>query len=674
MDLQTPVKQASRTYKMYASRLEKLGIEKLEDFLYHIPFRYQDYSLISKIEKAQAGEVITIKGKVISAKNNYLKKFKKVQKVIISDETGEIELTWFNQPYLLNSIKEGVEVSVSGRIEKFGNKKSMTSPDYEILTEGIKNIHTGRIIPIYPETKGVTSKWLRRHVFELLEKNKVTEDFLPKEIVLKNNFMNLDEAIKKIHFPSSLEEVEKAKKRLAFNEVFVTQLNSLLRRKEWKENVKTTPFNINRFKTKLNKVIKELPFQLTIGQKKAVEEILNDLKKDTAMNRLLEGDVGSGKTVVAAIAMFAAHLNGFQSVLMAPTEILAGQHFKSIKEILSPFNVNIALKTASTAKGQKGMPEDIIIGTHSVIYKDTSFSKLGLVVIDEQHRFGVEQRALLRKKGKNPHLLTMTATPIPRTIALTMYGDLDVSYLDELPKGRKKIKTWLVPSKKRNSAYAWIEKEIKENLSQAFIICPFIEESESMSTVKAATKEFETLKKEIFPNLKLGLLHGKLKGKEKDEILEKFKDKEFDILVATPVVEVGIDIPNATIIVIEASERFGLAQLHQLRGRVGRGEKQSYCLLFTESLLDKTTIRLKSMETVNSGTELAEIDLKLRGPGQIFGTMQHGRKVFKIADFSDYSIIKKAREEAELMVEKLDNHLLLKEKIQKGNISSINPD
>jgi len=392
------------------------------------------------------------------------------------------------------------------------------------------------------------------------------------------------------------------------------------------------------------------------------------------MNRLLEGDVGSGKTVIAAVAMYLASLNGFQSVLMAPTEILAGQHFKTISELFSPLNIKVSLKTSSTEKKKKKFSEDIIIGTHSVIYKDLLFNNLGLVIIDEQHRFGVEQRAMLRKKGENPHLLTMTATPIPRTIALTMYGDLDLSYLDELPKGRRKIKTWLVPAQKRNSAYQWIEKEIISQKSQAFIICPFIEESENMTTVKAATKEFETLSKKTFPNLKLGLLHGRLKGGEKDVILEKFKNKEFDILVATPVVEVGIDIPNSTIIIIEAADRFGLAQLHQLRGRVGRGDKQSYCLLFTENLNSKTTTRLRSMESISSGAELAEIDLKLRGSGQIFGTMQHGRKTFKIADFSDYPTIKKAREEAARIIHKINDFPLLKKKLKEISSRDVNPD
>ena len=668
-----PIRQVSRTYKMFASRLEKLGIEKLEDFIFHIPFRYEDYSIISKINQVKSGNTVTIQGTVISAKNKYTRGYKKIQTVVISDETGELEIIWFNQPFLLKTIINGEIISVSGKVEKIGNKITMVSPDYEILTNN-QTIHTGRLIPIYPETKGISSKWLRRQIYQVLENNKAFEDFVPSEILIRNNLLNTEKAIRTIHFPENLEEAKMAKKRLSFNEVFLVQINSLLKRAEWEKNAKTNPFKIKEFQKEVEKFIKSLPFELTKGQKKATGEILNDLQKNSAMNRLLEGDVGSGKTVIAAVAMYLASLNGFQSVLMAPTEILAGQHFKTISELFSPLNIKVSLKTSSTEKKKKKFSEDIIIGTHSVIYKDLLFNNLGLVIIDEQHRFGVEQRAMLRKKGENPHLLTMTATPIPRTIALTMYGDLDLSYLDELPKGRRKIKTWLVPAQKRNSAYQWIEKEIISQKSQAFIICPFIEESENMTTVKAATKEFETLSKKTFPNLKLGLLHGRLKGGEKDVILEKFKNKEFDILVATPVVEVGIDIPNSTIIIIEAADRFGLAQLHQLRGRVGRGDKQSYCLLFTENLNSKTTTRLRSMESISSGAELAEIDLKLRGSGQIFGTMQHGRKTFKIADFSDYPTIKKAREEAARIIHKINDFPLLKKKLKEISSRDVNPD
>jgi ATP-dependent DNA helicase RecG len=419
-------------------------------------------------------------------------------------------------------------------------------------------------------------------------------------------------------------------------------------------------------------LIKNLPFTLTTAQEKSLTHIFDDVKKQQPMNRLVEGDVGSGKTIVAAISMYLAFLNGYQSVLMAPTEILAQQHFATISKFLEPFGVKIALQTGS--KKNKEETFDILVGTHAVLSNKINFDKLGLVVIDEQQRFGVQQRSVIRAKGKNPHFLTMTATPIPRTIALTMYGDLDLSVLDELPKGRKLIKTWLVPQEKRTSAYQWIEKQIKETDSQAFIICPFIEESESMTTIKAATKEFEYLTKNVFPNLKLGLLHGKMKAKEKDIVLEQFRNKAFDILIATPVVEVGIDIPNATIIVIEAAERFGLSQLHQLRGRVGRGDKQSYCLLFTESKNPQTIERLKAMEKMHIGSQLAEFDLQLRGAGDMYGTAQHGQTFFKIASFADVDLIEKANQEAEKIFPELEKYPKLIEKLAKMNNQEVSPD
>ena len=470
------------------------------------------------------------------------------------------------------------------------------------------------------------------------------------------------------------------------------------RKLNWNKNLISNSYSVDEFRNKINEFLNKLPFTLTNAQKRVADEIFKDLNRTKPMNRLLEGDVGSGKTVVSAIAMYLSFLNGFQSVLMAPTEILAQQHYQTIFKLLSPFKIKVGLATGSKKEGIKNQESgiknkkqnknhnsqfiihdskstfDVLVGTHAVLSKTISFQNLGLVVIDEQQRFGVEQRALIRNKGKNPHLLTMTATPIPRTIALTLYGDLDLSILDEMPIGRKQIKTWLVPPEKRDGAYFWIEKQIKETKSQVFVVCPFIEESETMQTVKAASKEFENLKNNVFKDLKLGLLHGKMKAKDKGEVLTKFRDGKIDILVATPVVEVGIDVPNATIIVIEASERFGLAQLHQLRGRVGRGDKQSYCLLFTESKNLQTLERLKAMEKHNVGSELAELDLRLRGPGEIYGTMQHGRKMLKIASFSDFELIKKVRKEAEKIFPNLKTHPRLIEKLATINLKQVSPD
>lgn len=654
---------------MYAGRLEKLGILKVEDFLFHIPFRYDDYSLVSKIGQVQAGEIVTIKGTVEEIHNQYTRRYKTIQRAVVKDETGSIDILWFNQPFLTKAIKTGDLISLSGKVEMDGNKIQIISPDYEIVFNN-QVIHTGRLVPVYPETHGISSKWLRRQIFKLLEEKNQIKEFLPKKLIEENNLMHLSDAIEKIHFPNNFNEAEKARDRLAFDELFELQLSALIRKKTWEKNTIAKPWQ--NFQEKIDKLITKLPFELTNAQKRSVGEILKDLISKKPMNRLLEGEVGSGKTIVGAIAMYAAFLNGFQSAFMAPTEILAQQHFKTISELLSPFKVKVELMTGSTKKSTDNF--DIAIGTHALVYSKVKFKKLGLVIVDEQQRFGVEQRTIIREKGENVHLLTMTATPIPRTIALTMYGDLDLSILDEMPIGRKLVKTWLVPPEKRSGAYAWIEKQIKEQGDQVFIVCPFIEESETMITVKAATKEFERLKTEVFPNLKLGLLHGKLKAKEKQEILNAFRNKEFDILVSTPVVEVGIDIPNATVMLIEEADRFGLAQLHQMRGRVGRSDKQSYCLLFTGSKNPATIERLKALETLYSGAELAELDLKLRGPGQIFGTSQHGRQVLKVASFSDFALIEKTKKEAEKIFPEIQNYPELLERTSNINLEHVSPD
>jgi ATP-dependent DNA helicase RecG len=667
MDLQTPVNQVSRSYKMFANRLEKLGITKVEDFLFHIPFRYDDYSIVSDIQTLQEGEIVTIKGTVTKMENVYTRRFKTIQKAIVKDKTGEIDLLWFNQPFLTKVIKTDDNISISGKVEKDKGKFIIRNPDYEVIFEN-KTIHTGRFVPIYPETRGITSKWLRRQIYNILETSNV-EEYLPEELIETEKLMSLNDAINYVHFPQNLEQAERAKERLSFDELFEIQLSALIRKKEWKKEVVTKKWNIDN--KKIEKLISSIPFKLTNAQQNAVSDILNDFSKDSPMNRLLEGDVGSGKTIVAAISMYVSYLNGFQSAFMAPTEILANQHYKTINDLLSKLNVKTELLTSSVKKFNKDF--DILVGTHSLVYKKAEFKNLGLIVIDEQQRFGVEQRSIIRKKGNNPHLLTMTATPIPRTVALTMYGDLDLSVLDEMPIGRKQIKTWLVPTQKREGAYQWIEKKIKEG-DQVFIVCPFIEESESMLTIKAATKEYERLKKEVFPNLKLGLMHGKLKVKEKDDILNKFKDKKIDILVSTPVVEVGIDIPNATVMLIEEAERFGLAQLHQLRGRVGRSDKQSFCLLFTQSKNPLTLERLKSLETVFSGALLSELDLKLRGPGQIYGTVQHGVPKLKVATFSDFDLIEKTKKNAEKYLNELENYPKLKQRVNNINEKNVSPD
>lgn len=672
MNLQTPIRTAGHIYKLFARRLEKLGILTFEDFLFHIPSRYDDFSFISKINRVRPGEIVTIQGTVSQINNEFTKNFKRLQKAEIADETGTIEVVWFNQPYLTKVIHAQDKIALSGKIDWFSRRLVMQSPDYEIITNS-PAIHTGRLVPVYPETKGITSKWLRRQTYNLIKGSRDQFiEYLPDSILKDHSLITISRAIEQIHFPQTIANADMARRRLSFDELFLLQLTAMNRKLNWNKNLVSNPYSIDEFRDKIKNFLSRLPFTLTEAQKKVIEEIFNDLTKIKPMNRLLEGDVGSGKTVVCAIAMFLSYLNGFQSVLMAPTEILAQQHFKTISQLLIPLGVRVGLATGSQKTKIKDF--NVMVGTHAVLEKGINFDKLGLAVIDEQQRFGVEQRAIIRSKGKNPHLLTMTATPIPRTIALTLYGDLDLSILDEMPHGRKQIKTWLVPKEKRSSAYSWIEKQIKNTKSQAFIVCPFIEESETMQTVKAASEEFENLKKKVFTDLKLGLLHGKMKTKEKETVLEKFRNGKIDILVATPVVEVGIDIPNATIAIIEASERFGLAQLHQLRGRVGRGDKQSYCLLFTESLNPQTLERLKAMEKYNFGAELAELDLKLRGPGEIYGTAQHGRKILRIASFSDFDLIKKVRCEAEKIFPNLNNYPKLLEKLKSINLKQVSPD
>lgn len=673
MDFNTPVGELFLVGPVYAKRLKKLGIETIEDLLYHFPFRYIDYSLVSPIVRIQPGETVTIKGEVISIKNEYTKYGKKIQKAIIKDITGSIEAVWFNQPFLVKTIKVGEQYSFSGKVDWFGRKIVLVSPEYEIYTQ---MVHTGRLVPVYHETYGISSKWLRSRISPLLSQILPSiSDFLPKEITRTNNLLDLGSALKLIHFPENKIQIQRAQQRFAFEELFLLQLAALRRKLSWQK--KKTSFKLRVDQEKFLEFINNLPFELTSAQKKCLREILTDLEKSQPMNRLLEGDVGSGKTVVAAGAIYVAYLNGVQSALMAPTEILANQHYQTLNHLLTPLGVKIALLTGS--KKNLSFPTshfspNLLVGTHALIFKRAKFKKLGLVIIDEQHRFGVEQRGKLIKKGQAPHILTMTATPIPRTIALTLYGDLDLSLLDEMPPGRQRIKTWVVPPQKRGAAYNWIRKKVKDTSEQCFIICPLIEESETFQTVKAATAEYKRLHQQVFPDLKLGLLHGRLKSTEKEKTIGQFREGKLDILVSTPVVEVGIDIPQATIMMIEGADRFGLAQLHQLRGRVGRGMKESYCLLFTQINKGKPLERLKALEKTYLGMELAELDLKMRGPGEIYGTAQHGFFELKIASFSDLPLIEKTKKVAQNIAPKLTQYPQLQAKLKQATIKHIEPN
>ena len=628
----------------YAKRLEKLAIKTVEDLLFHFPHRHDDFRLISQISQIQPGETVTVHGQIISSQNIYTRKGIKIQKALIADPAGQIEATWFNQPYITQTLKPGLKVALSGKVDTFGFKVSFSSPEYEIITSSkqqVKNnlgpIHTSRLVPIYPETRGVSSKWLRSRIAPLLDQiDSLVSDWLPSPIIKKQKLLDLSTSLRQVHFPDSLKTLQKARHRLAFDELFLLQLASQKRKYLWAHKKLSHPLSVNQ--EKVTHFIAGLPFTLTKAQTQSIKQILSDLRHTNPMNRLLQGDVGSGKTVVAAVAMYVSFLNDLKSALMAPTEILALQHAKTIKTLLEPLGLTISTQTSSVKDKRKN--PDILIGTHALLYRDIP-PDLALLVVDEQHRFGVEQRAQLLKAPKTPHLLAMTATPIPRTVALTVYGELDLSVIDEMPQGRKPVKTWVVPKKKRASAYKWIADQINKDKTQAFVVCPLIEEStaDSLSQVKAAETEYEFLKTNIFPQIKLGLLHGRMKAKQKKIVIGNFRNKKLHLLVSTPVIEVGIDIPNATIMIIEGAERFGLSQLHQLRGRVGRGEAQSYCLLFTSTQKQESLQRLKSMESESSGFKLAELDLKLRGPGEMHGIKQHGFTQLKIASFSDQKLI-----------------------------------
>ncbi|HEX6977389.1 MAG TPA: ATP-dependent DNA helicase RecG [Patescibacteria group bacterium] len=653
---------------VYLRRLEKLGITTIEDLINHVPFRFVDFRESAAISSLRDGDIVNIEGTITLFKNQYTKIGRKLQVAEVEDETGKIMVTWFNQPYLSRVLREGEKVSLSGKIDWFGRKLAMISPEFEVIKEGIVPIHTKGLVPIYSATEGLSSKWIRRRVSDALKRLEI-KDYLPKDILDKYNLIDFKQAAFFVHSPTNPQEFDMGRRRLAFNELLFSHLKNLRRKGDWKENKVRSVLKIEDDKVDL--FLKNLPFELTSSQKKSMEEIMKDLKSEVPMNRLLEGDVGSGKTVVAAAAMFMAFVNGHKSILMAPTQILAHQHFDTLTKLFAPFKVRVSLVTGGKVQEEVGK-SDVYVGTHALIHKKVDLKGVEVVVIDEQHRFGVEQRQhLVNKIGKKkfaPHVLTMTATPIPRTVALTIYGDLALSTLDELPKGRQKITTWIVGQEKRNGAYEWIEKKIEEEKIQVFVICPLIEESHNLTEVKAATSEAEKLKK-IFPKRKIGVLHGKQKHEEKEKVLSKFKDGETDILVATPVVEVGIDIPNATIMVIEAADRFGLASLHQLRGRVGRGSKKSYCLAMTESKSEKVAARLAALKRSMSGFELAELDLRLRGPGEVFGLAQHGFAELKVARWTDTDLIKETKELAEKVIENPENFTDLVEIISSKEIA-----
>lgn len=708
LNLSTPVTKLPNIGPIYQKRLKKLGVKTIQDLLYHFPHRYEDFSNIIPISEIKLNEICCIKGKILEIGNTRTwKKRMILTEAIVKDKSGAIKIIWFNQPFLTKVLKPGNNLCLAGKIS-FGDKGLyLSNPAYEKISQDKILIHTGRIIPVYPETEGLSSKWLRFILKPLLIKlKKKIPDPLPEKIKNRYRLPSIGRAIWQIHFPDSLVLAEKAQKRFSFEELFFISLFVLWEKlKISKEKGISIPFNLRLIK----KFVNSLPFKLTSAQKKSTWQILRDLEKPRPMNRLLEGDVGSGKTIVATIAALNVMKAGFQVAFMAPTEILAKQHFQEIRKLLRKFNLNIGLLTGKESKisSKKLKSEtmkipwkklleklnkgeiDLLIGTHALIQEKIKFGKLALVVLDEQHRFGVEQRARLCQGSIGqakliPHLLSMTATPIPRTLALTIYGDLDLSLIDELPKGRKKIITKVIPPDNRRDAYDFIRSEVKKG-RQVFVICPRIEpakisqenlggkinpkkEISGWAEVKAVKEEYKKLSKIVFPDLKVGMLYGKMTTKEKEKIMKRFFNKKIDILVSTSVIEVGIDIPNATVMMIEGTERFGLAQLHQFRGRVGRSKYQSFCFLFTDSPAKKTHQRLKALISSEDGFDLAEKDLKIRGPGDFFGQRQWGIPDLAMSALKDISLVEKTRTAAKEILRQdpeLKKYPLLKQRVER---------
>lgn len=634
-----------------SSKLEKLGLYTLGDMLYFFPRRYDDYSQLKPIKSLFYGDVVTVIGQVQSVSSRTLgNTSRSMVEVILSDGMDSLRVTWFNQPWLANRFSKGMNIAVAGKIEQYLGRLVLNNPYWEPVE--IENLHTNRIVPVYPLTENVTQKNLRELMDVVIKFwTPRVADPLPTTLIRDAKLMGLGEALFQVHFPDDQERLAQSRDRLAFDEIFYLQMGVLRQKKDW-NSVEGRIFETNQ--EWLRSAIESLPYQLTSAQQRTIEEIQVDLGSGKPMNRLIQGDVGSGKTIVAALAAMFVIRHGAQAAIMAPTSILAEQHFKSLSNTMMAGGMltegEIRLLTGDTNNTdresiQAGLASGeikILIGTHALIEDPVAFKDLQLTVIDEQHRFGVNQRSALRAKGNNPHLLVMTATPIPRSLALTLYGDLDLSVMDEMPVGRLPISTHVLRPQERERAYSLIRSQIKTG-RQVFIVYPLIEESEKMETVKAAVDDHERLSKEIFPDLKVGLLHGKMKPDEKERIMAEFRDGTYNILVSTTVIEVGVDVPNATVILIEGANRFGLAQLHQLRGRVGRGGGESFCLLIPDHEDAAENERLMVMTETSDGFKLAEMDLKLRGPGEFLGTRQSGfAGSLKMASLTDITLIEKA--------------------------------
>ncbi len=687
-DIDAPITRLKRVDAKLAARLSKLGIATIRDLLYHFPNRHLDYSQTVKVAALRPGQEQTVVGQLWEVREVRLGRQGRLKatEAVLGDDTGNVKVTWLGQAYLARTLKPNHRIAVSGKVDIFRGSLAFESPEYEIIEPGQTSIHTGRLAPVYPLTAGLTGRNLRNLTWQALSEWLVgVEEPLPAELRSRANLMPLRDAIRQAHYPDSPGQWERVRRRLAFDELLTLQLSVLARRQ--RENRLVEGISISADPTLLDQLIGSLPFTLTDAQRRCIEEILADLRRGTPpMSRLLQGEVGSGKTVVALVALLGAIAAGYQGAIMAPTETLAEQHFQTVSRLLGGLAhttqannlltayvealsqpVSVGLLTGSTRTRLRrkltGMADEgslnLLIGTHALIQEGVELPRLALAVTDEQHRFGVTQRSALRQKsGANPHILVMSATPIPRTLSLTLYGDLDISTISELPPGRQEILTrWLDPER-RGAAYGFIQRQVQDG-RQAFIVCPLIEESEAIEA-KAAMDERQRLSQEVFPELRLGLLHGQMSAREKERVMRQFRDGELDILVATAVVEVGIDVPNATVMLIEGADRFGLSQLHQFRGRVGRGEYKSYCILLSDNPSAVARERLSTLEKTHDGFQLAEVDLELRGPGDFFGTRQSGLPDLRMAQLSDRELLDLARQEAARIIER-DPELALEE-------------
>ncbi len=651
LELEKPVQTIKGIGPKTSEMMNRIDIFSIKDLLMHFPRKYEDWNFTKPVSSLSDGDETAVRGRVYLIDNSkYTSGGKHITRVLLKNDTGFISGVWFNQKYIGKNFKPGEEYIFYGRVSCIYGDKQIINPEYEKVCRDMKN----RIVPVYSLTKNLSQKLIRNAILNILNSDEnIMDEIMPSDILKRYGLTGINQALSNIHFPGSFHELNEAQKRLKFDELLILQLGLMMERNKI-EGYKGISFKISK---ELKNFISALPFQLTNAQKRVVNEILNDMKSDKQMNRLIQGDVGSGKTVVAQIALFNAVKNGYQAAFMAPTEILAMQHFESLVSLFAGYDICIKLLSGSQSKNKKDEIKyelkagkiDIIVGTHALIENDVEFRNLGLVITDEQHRFGVRQRALLNQKGDKPDILVMTATPIPRTMALFIYGDLDVSIIDELPPGRKKVETYVVSPAMRRRIYNFVKSEVQKG-RQAYVVCPIIDDSDTLD-IESAINTAEKLKKDYLKGIRIGLVHGRLKSEDKDDMLLKFKNGEIDVLVSTTVIEVGIDVPNASVIVVESADRFGLSELHQLRGRVGRGKYKSYCILIADMENEISKERMKIISKTSDGFKISEKDLRLRGTGEFFGVRQHGLPELKIANlFEDINILRETNKLARELV------------------------